>query len=346
MREHLDDIDRWLDAGKSVALATVVRVWGSAPRPLGAKLAVSSDGDMVGSVSGGCIEAAVIQEARQVMRTGRGRLVCYEVPNEKVWAIGLPCGGTLEVFIEPLVRQSGSYLDVRDSLHRKQVLARAVVVAGEGVGTELLAWPDGRHRGGLGSAELDKQILEHLRETVPGLVERRSFAANGGDLDLFLEIHAPPPKLVIIGAVHVAIPLVHFAAALGYQTVVIDPRKAFARPERFEHADDLLIERPERVLDGDLIDASTCVAVLSHDLKFDVPALAAALNSNARYIGALGSSRTHAQRVKALRAAGFDDEQIARIRSPIGLDLGGRRAEELALSIMAQIVAEGHGHGT
>lgn len=225
-----------------------------------------------------------------------------------------------------------------------QLIAMATVVAGPGIGGKLLIWPDGRSTGSCGDTEADQAILAKasslLREQKSELATISTAETNRS---VFIEIYVPPAKLIIIGAVHVAIPLVTFANTLGFDTTVIDARSAFATNDRFPHAQQLVVEWPEEALAQIHFDESTYFVTLSHDDKFDVPALAYALGQPARYIGALGSKKTHAKRVEQLRELGCSDEQLARIHSPIGLDLGGRRPEEIAVSIIAEIVAVKNG---
>jgi len=309
-------------------------------------MVVSSADEVAGSVSGGCVENAVIEEAREVLASGAPRLLRYSVSDEEAWSVGLSCGGTLEVFVESLGDPSRNELHValRRSLEAERLVALATVVRGATAGRQLLLWPDGRRLGALGSDVLERSAAETATTLFASFgSERTEIETPAGKFDLFVETFPPRPRLVVIGAVHVAIALVHLARSLGFRTVVIDPRSAFATRERFAEADELITGWPQEVLHDDMLHESTYVAALSHDLKIDVPALALALRSPVRYVGALGSKKTHAKRVEKLRDAGATAEQIARIHAPIGLDLGGRRPEEIALSIMAQIVAVSHG---
>jgi xanthine dehydrogenase accessory factor len=346
MRELIENVETWQRQGKSVALATVVKVWGSAPRRPGAKLVVSSDGDMVGSVSGGCVEGAVVTEARAVMETGRPKLVRYEVSDDQAWSVGLTCGGTLEAFIEPWGGASpDTYAGLRAALAAETLVTLATVVGAEGCGKQVLIRRDGSMVGDLGSRALNERAAElsgsDFRDRGAG--RRVLDDAGAGEIYVFFETFAPKPTLVIVGAVHVAIPLVTLAGPLGFRTVVVDPRASFATEERFPRADELIRDWPQDALTAIGLNETTSVAVLSHDMKIDMPALELALRSPARYIGALGSKATHAKRVSALEEAGFSATEIDRIHSPIGLDIGGRRAEDIALSIIAQVVAVAHG---
>jgi xanthine dehydrogenase accessory factor len=232
---------------------------------------------------------------------------------------------------------------LRQSLDGERLCALATVVAGPGAGAERLLWPDGRVLGSLGSVELDAAVDAAAGNLSERKTERLSLEAGGEPAEVFLEVYAPPPQLVVVGAVHTAIALVGFANALGYRTLVVDPRGAFATAERFAHAYRLIAEWPPEAFEGLRLHERTAVAFLSHDLKLDLPALRLVLRSPVAYIGALGSKKTHAKRVAALVEEGFTEAEIGRIRSPIGLPLGGRSPEEIALSVMAEIVAMANG---
>lgn len=333
MREILDDLEHWRAEGKKVAIATVVKVYGSAPRPLGSKLALSSAGEMVGSVSGGCVEGAVIEEAREVMETGQPKLVKFGITDEQAWAVGLSCGGEIEVFVEV---PSDLYEELERCLKNEQLVALSTVIVGQGLGSKMLTFPDGQTQGDLQSSNLSRRVYELLKLQKS---ERVTFDLDGQKSEVFIEVFPPPPKLIIIGAVHVAIPLITFAKVLGFRTIVVDPRSAFATPERFSQADELMVKWPHEALTDSYFNESTYFVVLSHDEKLDNPALKLALESPCHYIGALGSRKTHARRVASLKEMGITDEQLALIHAPIGLDLGARRPEEIALAIIAQIVA-------
>ena len=235
--------------------------------------------------------------------------------------------------------------ELERAIDGEELVAVATVVAGPLTGRQLLLRPAGKGSGGLGSEELDRAAARLAREAFADFAGRRAAVeVDGGAAEIFLDVHPPQPKLLVVGAVHVAIPLVTFARRMGFRTVVIDPRTAFATRERFAEADELIREWPAEAMAATGLNEATYVAVLSHDLKIDLPALEAALRSPARYIGALGSRKTHAKRVAALTESGFTAEEIARIHSPIGLDLGGgRRAEEIALSVIAEVVRASHG---
>lgn len=352
MRDLIDDIDRWRTDGKGVALATVVSVWGSAPRPPGSVMAISDTGNMAGSVSSGCVEGAVVEEARGVLADGRPKLLTFGVSDETAWSVGLSCGGEIQVLVESWDRRetNGVGPALRTCLHEDRAALVATVVGGDaqaGIEVGAQRWVDDRGTlvGTLGNASLDAELDARAASFLAAQKSVRWTPEGAPSADVFVAVHAPRRSLFVIGAVHVAIPLVHFAKTLGMQTVVVDPRTAFATHERFAHADVLDTRWPGEALEAAGLTAGSHVAALSHDLKLDVPALAAALRSRARYIGALGSRKTHAKRVEALREQGFDDADLGRIHNPIGLPLGGRRAEEIAVSIIAEIVAVQHGGG-
>lgn len=233
--------------------------------------------------------------------------------------------------------------ELRAAVVAERLVALVTVIGGGAGGGRMVVRPGGETVGNLGDAALEAHARRAAAECCAGGDPRRLRVETGaGEVELFVEAIAPRPNLIVVGAVHVAIPLVRFAAALGYRTTVVDPRSAFASAERFAHADELIVEWPDAAFERVVLNEASCVAVLAHDPKIDVPALSCALRSPARYVGALGSRRTHAKRAEALRAAGHSPAEIARIRSPIGLDLGGRRPEEIALAVAAEIVATSH----
>ncbi len=226
-----------------------------------------------------------------------------------------------------------------------KLVALATILAGPDVGNKMLFWPNGAMMGSLGSPILDQGVQTRVAELLNAQrSERLTINPTAEPIDIFIEIQAPPPKLLIIGAVHIAIPLVTFGKALGFQTIVLDARSAFATPERFSHADQLIVGWPADLLPDIGIDENTFVVVLTHDEKIDNPTLDVALRSSARYIGALGSKKTHARRVAALKEVGITDEQLARLHTPIGLEIGARRPEEIAVAIIGEIVAVSNGH--
>jgi len=327
MREYLETISKWLARGERVAVATVVRTMGSSPQQVGAKMFVSSGGSMVGSVSGGCIEGAVFGACQEAMQTGQARLLHFGVADELAWSVGLACGGTIDVFVEPL----------GELIHAERPLATATVTRGpSAIGARLVIEADGSCRGSLGDAALDAAVREIAGELLAhGL--SREVELSGRGVSVFIESFGPPPRLVMVGGVHIAVALTQMARVLGFHTVVVDMRQSFVNQERLRLADELILAWPDEALEGRL-DRRSYVVVLTHDPKIDDPALRVALRSPASYIGALGSATTHARRLERLRAEGFSDADLARIHGPIGLPIGARTPEEIAVSILAEII--------
>lgn len=303
----------WHRAGKGAALATVVETWGSAPRRAGAQLAVSGEGEIEGSVSGGCVEGAVILEAQDALRDGEHRLLEFGVSDDDAFAVGLACGGTIKVLVEPV----GEALPV--DLLEELVTARAnrVPLAYE------VHLEDGVRR------------LLHAGHAERMRTDRSGFEEDG---ETFVGIHNPPLRLVIVGAVHIAQALVPMARIAGYDPAVIDPREAFASADRFPETR-LLHDWPDEAVAELGLDSRTAVVLLTHDPKLDDPALEAALRAECFYIGALGSTRTHAKRVDRMREAGHSDDATGRIHGPVGLDIGAANPAEIAVAILAQMTA-------
>ena len=332
MRDVLADIESWLGDGRRVALATVVETWGSAPRTVGAKMAVAEDRRIAGSVSGGCVENAVVEASDEVLRSGTPRLLKFGVSDDTAWSVGLACGGAIEVFVEPL--DPSIFGPVRAALRQELPVAVATTIQGD-VGRKVAVFTDGRFIG-----STDAPMRDAARSALAEGRSRR-VPLDGGEL--FVDVLLPSPRLIIVGGVHIAVALVTLAKALGFRTVLVDPRETFANPKRFPHADEIVPAWPDQALGKLALNAGTAVAVLAHDPKLDDPALIAALASPAFYVGALGSTRTQTKRRTRLTAAGVSEDALARLHAPIGLDLGGRSPEEIALSVMAQIVAARHG---
>jgi xanthine dehydrogenase accessory factor len=331
MRDVLSDIERWRADGQTVALATVVETWGSAPRPAGGKMAVSSDGKISGSVSGGCVESAVVEAAAKTLSSGEPRLLHFGVSDDTAWSVGLACGGTIDVFIETL--SAGLFEPIRDALQNERPVAIATVIRGaeDRLGKKLALFD-----GGTAAGEIDEAMLAAARTALADGVSQR---IPLGESEVFIDVLLPSPRLVIVGGVHIAVALVSLAKTLGFRTIVVDPREAFGNAKRFPHADQIVSEWPDQALSEIGINSSTAVAVLTHDPKLDDPALIRALASPAFYVGALGSRRTQEKRHERLRDAGVSNDTLSRLYAPIGLPLGGRSPEEIALSIMAQVVA-------
>lgn len=304
MREVLAELNEWTEAGEDIALCTVVETWGSSPRPLGSKMLATRSGKMAGSVSNGCIEGAVFEEAQKVLKSGRPKIAAFGVADDVAFEVGLACGGHIEVFIQPL---AAAHRELIAMLNRDEAAT---------LRTDLVS----------GAAEL-------VRGTASGVEGARR------EGDVFVEPFRRPPHLVIIGAIHIAIPLHRLAKVMGYRVTVIDARAKFATAERFPEADELVVAWPDEAMSRLTADNSTYVVILTHDPKFDLPALRSVLGKEAGYIGAIGSRKTNQKRFDALRAEGFSDEQLAKVHGPIGLDLGSRGAEETALGILAELTA-------
>jgi xanthine dehydrogenase accessory factor len=334
MQEIAAELARWLAEGEQIALATVVWAEGSSPRPLGACMAVTGSGKMTGSVSGGCVEGAVFEEAQEVLSGGPPKRLRYSAVGEAGWEVGLACGGTIEVYVEPLVE---IHLRLLAALEAEETVGLATRLGGG----HLLAWPDGRLEG-------DRSLAPELTALFPGPAAELRRDPEGPALSevegpVFLEVFAHSPTLIIVGAVHIAVPLVALAQTLGFRVRVVDARRAFATRERFPAAEELIVAWPQDALKAEELGPQHYVVILSHDPKFDLPALQIALRSRAAYVGLIGSRTTQAKRQAALREAGFDEEELARIHGPVGLDLGGREPAEIALAILAEIVAVRHG---
>jgi xanthine dehydrogenase accessory factor len=305
MREVLTELTEWTKAGEEIALATVVETWGSSPRPLGSKMVVTRSGKMAGSVSNGCIEGAVFEEAQKVLKSGRSRVAAFGVADDVAFEVGLACGGHIEVFVEPIGAVHEQLIAMLQ--RNEQATLRTNLVTGKA------------------------DLVEGWTPPGPELAHR--------DGDLFVEPFRRPAHLLIIGAIHIAIPLHRLAKLMGYRVTVVDARAKFATKERFPEADELIVAWPDDAMKELVIDNSSYVVILTHDPKFDLPALRSVLAKDAGYVGAIGSRKTNQNRFDALRAEGFTEEQLARVHGPIGLDLGSRGAEETALGIMAEITS-------
>ncbi len=342
MREILQPMRTWFDQDKEVALATVVEIYGSAPRGLGAKMAVNQDSLMAGSVSGGCVEGAVVAEAIKVLRKGEPKLLHYGITQDQAISVGLACGGTIEVWVEKLSLEE--YDRIEKDLLEDRLVLRVTILTGKAMGESLYIYSDGDQIGKISNSGAAAKIQGLLPEVLRSQQSiRKAIEVDDEAVEVFFDVLAPSPKLLIVGAVHIAIPLVEYAKILGFHTTVIDPRSAFSNVERFPHVDQLVKEWPQEYLGKYPWDEGTYLVVVSHDDKLDVPALEIACRKPARYIGALGSKKTFANHVRDLKEAGVSDEQIARIHSPIGLDLAARGPEEIALAIIAEMVAVRNG---
>jgi len=350
VKEVLADIERWRRQGLRVATARVVGVEGSGPRDPGATMVVNERGEVAGSVSGGCVEGAVVTEALEALQSGRPRRRTYGYSDDEAFAVGLTCGGTVHVLVDPSLPDV--YDELRSALGADEPVALATVVETEGdpegvrLGASLLVREGDRSSGTLGVPELDAVVRRDASGALAsGLSDTRHYGARGEarqrDVSVLIEVFAPAPRMVIFGAVDFTAALAKVAKVLGYRVEVCDARPVFATKARFPMADDVVAQRPERYLAavGASLGPRDAICVLTHDPKFDVPAVVAALETGVGYIGAMGSRRTHDDRVARLRQAGVSDEALARVMSPIGLDIGARTPEETAVAICAEIIA-------
>ncbi|MBK8985257.1 MAG: XdhC family protein [Chloroflexi bacterium] len=331
MNEIIADVLAWRQQpSQNIAVATVIQTWGSAPRKAGGKMAFAASGLVSGSVSGGCIEGAVIAAGQEVLAAGAPQLLHFGVADETAWDVGLACGGSIEVFVQRLDTAVFDFL--HSLIQTDQAGTCYTVIRGPEhlLGQQLAVSRDGRTAGHL-PPELTPTIQPANQPTT------QRFQPTP-DVELFVETYHPAPTLVLVGGVHIAIALTPMGRLLGFRTVVVDPRRAFGSQARFAHADRLLPLWPDKAFAELDLTPQTAVVLLTHDPKIDDPALQIALNSPAFYIGALGSRKTHAKRVERLQALGLSPTQIARIHAPIGLNLHAQTAEEIALSIMAEII--------
>ena len=341
VREVMGALDDWSADGKRAGIATLVRVRRSAPRSPGARLAASEDGEVVGSISSGCVESDLVERLREVIADGRPRLVEYGITDEMAAGVGLPCGGEIELLLTRHDASDPAWQALGDVVLAGRPAVLLVSLEGEPDGPDsgarqLLARPGSRNVGSLGSSELEREadaaiepLFDHGGTAILELSGRRVFA----------EAFLPPPRLAIVGASPIAEALCHLAAWTSIDVSVIEPRRALAIPGRFPAAARVIEEWPEEGLARVGLDRWLNVVVLSHDAKLDVPALAAALRAGCLYVGLLGGKRTQRNRRDALKRLGFGDDDLRRIHGPVGLDLGARGPREIALSIMSQLVA-------
>ncbi len=336
MNDILPDLIRWRQEGEPIALATVIQTWGSSPRGVGAKMGVTAGGHMTGSVSGGCVEGAVIEAALETLQTGNPQLLHFGVADEIAWEVGLACGGEIEVFVQPL--DAPLFEAQQAAIRDGAPAAVSTVIRGPAgaVGRGLLLRENSVAWQGLEGSLAEAAAEAAAQALGRGLPSRVTLAAGG---EVFVDLHLPPPALVIVGGVQIAVALARFGKELGYRTVIVDPRRAFGSEERFPFVDRLVQAWPDQALADLHLGSTTAVAVLTHDPKLDDPALLVALPSPSFYVGALGSRKTQAGRRVRLREAGLTEAQLDRLHGPIGLDIGAKTPEEIALAIMAEIVA-------
>ena len=337
MQDILSDLDRWQAEDRQIALATVIQTWGSSPRRPGAKMALTPEGKITGSVSGGCVEGAVYEAGVEVLKSNHPQLLHFGVADETAWEVGLACGGSIDIFVKPL--DTKLFESLRSVLKEEQSAVLVTVVHGpeQLLGSEVVVREDGYVTGALANPFFDKQVLDFAGETLAQGESRRVMLNE--DIEVFMEVILPPPTLIAVGGVHITIALMTLAKTLGYRTVVIDPRSGFGNKERFPSVDQLIQLWPEEAFQQVPITCSTAVAMLTHDPKLDDPALKIALSSPAFYVGALGSRTTQAKRRQRLLEDGLPEEQLNHLHGPIGLEIGAGTPEEIAISIMAEIVA-------
>jgi xanthine dehydrogenase accessory factor len=348
MRDVIDELAAWWRDGKTVGVGTVVGTWKSSPRQPGAAMVVGPDGSVVGSVSGGCVEGAVYELAEQARDTGTPVLQRYGVSDDDAFAVGLTCGGIMDIFVEPVGPDTfPEFGSIAADIAEDNPVAVATVISGPGderLGRRLIVRPDSVS-GSLGSTRLDEAVRDDARGL---LVQGRTATVHygpdgerrGDELSVFVASYAPQPRMIVFGAIDFAAAIARMGSFLGYRVTVCDARPTFATAKRFPEADEVVVEWPHRYLKSTPVDPRTVVCVTTHDWKFDVPLLEVALRMPLAYVGALGSRRTHEDRLARLRERGLSEDELARLRSPIGLDIGGRTPEQTAVSIAAEIVME------
>jgi len=339
MRDLLDQISEWLENGHSIALASVINTWGSSPRPVGAGMAVTQDGQIAGSVSGGCVEGAVIQAALEVIELKSPVRLHFGVSDTDAWEVGLACGGEIEIFVRPF-----SSLDLKNwrvALEAKRSFCSVMLIESDdnNVGQEFFLFEDMLDPVPDLNSDLRENLATSAKEILLTGKSATRILSHNNQVEIFINLLTPPLELILIGGVHIAIPLVSFAELMGFNVTVIDPRGLFSTEERFPDVN-LLTEWPSAAFKKIQLSSSTAVVMLTHDPKIDDPAIITSLDSPAFYIGALGSKKTHQKRLIRLLEEGVPEEKLNKIHAPIGLDLGGRSPEEIALAIISQIVME------
>jgi xanthine dehydrogenase accessory factor len=346
----MDDIiihqEKWLNEGKQTAIAIVVNKQGSALRPIGAKMAISEDGAIHGSVSGGCVENAVIEEALECIRSGQPRLLHYGVTDDTAWSMGLMCGGEIDILILPIKPGSETGFDriivqkIIELQQKRQPYMLLIMLSGKKMGQTCILENSGgkidRNAAALVERKLIPQLEQMMRTETSQILETQTGR-------IYVDVGNPAPRVVIIGAVHIAMPLITMAKVLDFHTILIDPRKAFANPERFPDVDEMLTDWPVEGLAKIGLNNADYVLLISHDDKIDLPAAGAALKANAAYIGMLASRTTRERRFNLLVEEGYEREAVEKIHAPVGLDIGARTPEEIALSILAEITAFHYG---
>jgi xanthine dehydrogenase accessory factor len=334
MLDILNGIENWLQNGRRVALATVIETWGSAPRQAGAKMGVSDQTGMVGSVSGGCVETAVVQEALDSLSDQKPRVLKYGVSDDTAWEVGLACGGKISIYVEPL--DAAWWKKAREGVKHNHSLTTITIISGAMAGQKLLV-----DSGEVIYSTVQPEWTDKLVQAAAGCDSTSHIVID--DVEVLIDVYRPAPRLIMIGGAHVAMALKTMAHLLGFRVILVDPRSAFATTERFPDVEVISHQYPDKFLPEIGLNADSYVAILTHDPKIDDPALKVALASAAPYIGVLSSKRTHEKRIERLTKAGIDPELMKRIRTPIGLEIGAQTPEEIALCIMAEIVAVRNG---
>ncbi|MGB5559307.1 MAG: XdhC family protein [Paracoccaceae bacterium] len=332
MTPGFDDIPEtalgWHRAGKGAALATVVETWGSAPRPVGSQLAISRAGEIAGSVSGGCVEGAVVVEAQEALEDGKPRILTYGVSDNEAFAVGLACGGTIRVMVEPVGQ--GGPVGPGEPVGKGLTEAMLAEICAARAERRALAYV-------VNTETWDRRLADAADPALGDVIAARFRSDKSGfEASEFIGIQNPPLRMVVVGAVHIAQPLMQIARLAGYDAVLIDPREAFGAAARFP-GETIIHDWPDEALAAHGLDHRTAVVTLTHDPKLDDPAIVTALRSDVFYLGSLGSTRTHSKRALRLSEAGFSEAEIARIHAPVGLDIGAMSPTEIAISIMAQI---------
>ncbi len=335
MRDLLPKLEEWINKGEEIALASVILTWGSAPRGVGSYMAINAAGQMIGSVSGGCVEGAVIQKAVEIIRSGQAENLHFGVADDTAWDVGLACGGNIDVFVQP-INKAGTKTLIQE-IREDHFVSHSTIIEGpdELLGATFVA----SDQEILFSSPALEDAKQEILKTIKGLgrTPKRAKLVEK-DLGIFVNPILPSPTLVIIGGVQIAMALAKLAQLMHFRPILVDPRRAFLNPERFNDLGEILTLWPAKAYDEIVLGRHTAIASLSHDPKIDDPALMGALDSEAFYIGALGSKKTQARRIKRLESKGVSANQLARIQGPIGLEIGADNPEEIALAIMGQVI--------
>ncbi|RHW26340.1 XdhC/CoxI family protein [Nocardioides immobilis] len=347
MRDILDGLTAWRARGEPFALATVVQTWSSAPRPPGTAMAVSAAGEVLGSISGGCVEGDTYELARHVIKSGEAALARFGVTDDDAFASGLTCGGIIDVFVEPVGElQYPTFDKVLDAIRGHRPVVVATVTSGTAVGQHVTLDESGVVASAAGLKPDDSLVSRMgamLTQSDTDVIHGGQTTGSLPSASMFLQSYAPPPRMIVFGAIDFAAAVADIGKFLGYHVTVCDARPVFATAARFPDVDRLVVDWPHRYLRTQRVEESTVLCVLTHDPKFDIPLLEVALETPARYIGVMGSRRSHRSRLESLRGAGIPEGQLDRLSSPIGLDLGARTSEETAVSIAAEIIAAARG---